>query len=208
MIKMCIRDRYVQGVVASEMPSSFEKEALKAQAVASRTYALGRIKAGTKLCDSVHCQVYREDNISRKVKNAVKSTCGQVLLSKGKLAASALYFSSSAGPTENAEDVFTTPHSYLVSVKSSYEPGATHKKETCTLTINSFVKKMRKTLPDAHFGKVTKNNIRIISRTKGGRADTCLLYTSRNSNHGPYGELQPAAEHPSDRNMPGPVLQY
>ena len=168
-------EKYVQGVVASEMPSSFEKEALKAQAVASRTYALGRMKAGTKLCDSVHCQVYREDNISRKVKNAVKSTCGQVLLSKGKLAASALYFSSSAGPTENAEDVFTTPHSYLVSVKSSYEPGATHKKETCTLTINSFVKKMRKTLPDAHFGKVTKNNIRIISRTKGGRADTVRI---------------------------------
>lgn len=60
-------EEYVQGVVASEMPSSFETEALKAQAVASRTYALGRIKAGTKLCDSVHCQVYREDNISRKV---------------------------------------------------------------------------------------------------------------------------------------------
>lgn len=164
-------EEYIQGVVASEMPDDFDTEALKAQAVASRTYALGRINAGTELCDSVHCQVYREDDISEKVKKAVDATRGQVLLYNGRLASHALYFASSAGPTENSEDVFSGSYPYLVSVDSSYEPGATHKKETETMTIATFTKKMEETFPELDFGKIKKTNIEIKSRTEGGRAD-------------------------------------
>lgn len=160
---------YILGVVASEMPASFEPEALKAQAVASRTYALGRIKAGTQLCDTTHCQVYRSDNIDRRVKKAVTATKGQVLISKGKLASHALYFASSGGKTENSEDVFSTPFPYLVSVNSTYEPGATHKKEKNTMSIATFSKKIKNTMEDLDFGAIKKSNIKIKSHSNGGR---------------------------------------
>lgn len=162
---------YIVGVVASEMPDSFEMEALKAQAVASRTYALGRVLSGTQLCDTVHCQVYRDHDIPAKVKHAVDATVGQVLVYDGKLASQALYFSSSAGDTENAEDVFSNPYPYLVSVSSSYEPGATHKKEKTTYTLKEFSKAMQDAFPKEAFGSITPSNIKIISRTNGGRVD-------------------------------------
>ena len=162
-------EKYIQGVVASEMPDSFEEEALKAQAVACRTYALGRINAGTELCDTVHCQVYRSDNISKKVKNAVNDTKGQVLLYEGRLAAHAMFFSSSAGKTENSQDVFSGTFPYLVSVSSSYEPGATHKEEKETMTIDQFAEKMKTALPKLDFGTISRSNIKIQSRSEGGR---------------------------------------
>ncbi|MBR4020935.1 MAG: stage II sporulation protein D [Firmicutes bacterium] len=160
---------YITGVVASEMPDSFEAEALKAQAIASRTYALGRINSGTQLCDTVHCQVYRDHDIPSKVRRAVKATAGQVLTYDGKLASQALYFSSSAGDTENAEDVFANPYPYLVSVSSSYEPGATHKKEKTTLTLKEFHKTIKEAFPDTDFGSIKTTNIKVTGRTKGGR---------------------------------------
>jgi len=170
-------ETYITGVVASEMPSDFDFEALKAQAVASRTYALGRILSGAELCDTVHCQVYRNDNIPPKVARAVKKTKGQLLLFDGKLASQALYFSSSAGDTENAEDVFSNPYPYLVSVSSSDEPGATHKKEVCTLSIKGFSQKIKDSLPELSFGAIKKSNIKILSRTAGGRVETIKVGT-------------------------------
>ncbi len=168
-------ETYIQGVVAAEMPDSFDEEALKAQAVASRTYALGRINAGTQLCDTVHCQAYRSDNIPDKVKKAVKATKEQVLLYDGQLAAHALYFSSSAGPTENSQDVFSGTFPYLVSVDSSYEPGATHKEEKVTLTLDQFAKKMEEAFPKLDFGKISKSTVKIRSRSAGGRVATCRV---------------------------------
>lgn len=164
-------ETYIQGVVASEMPSTFEEDALKAQAVASRTYALGRINAGSQLCDSVHCQVYRDHDIDDKVKDAVKETRGQVLLYRGKLAAHTLYFSSSAGKTENSQDVFSGTYAYLVSVDSSYEPEATHKEEKVSLSIEDFSEKIKDAMPECEFGKIKTSNIRILSRSEGGRVD-------------------------------------
>ena len=160
---------YIVGVVASEMPDSFETEALKAQAVASRTYALGRINSGTQLCDTVHCQVYRDHDIPKKVRRAVEATAGQVLVYDGKLATQALYFSSSAGDTENAEDVFSNPYPYLVSVSSSYEPGATHKKEKTTVSLKTFRQTIKEAFPDTDFGTIKTSNIKVTERTKGGR---------------------------------------
>ena len=160
---------YITGVVASEMPDSFDSEALKAQAVASRTYALGRIRSGTQLCDTVHCQVYRDHDIPAKVRRAVEATAGQVLVYDDKLATQALYFSSSAGDTENAEDVFANPYPYLVSVSSSYEPGATHKKEKKTVTLKEFRRTIKDAFPDTDFGTIKTSNIKITERTKGGR---------------------------------------
>ncbi len=164
-------EEYIVGVVASEMPDSFEEEALKAQAVASRTYALGRIKNGTQLCDTVHCQVYRDHDIPKKVRKAVLATAGQILTYHDKLASQALYFSSSAGDTENAEDVFSNAYPYLVSVSSSYEPGATHEKEKLVLSLKEFRKTVKDTFPEVDFGTIKTSNIEVCSRTKGGRVD-------------------------------------
>lgn len=162
-------ERYIQGVVAAEMPESFEDEALKAQAVASRTYALGRINAGSQLCDSVHCQAYRSTDIDDKVKDAVIATRGQVLLYNEKLAAHALYFSSSAGNTENSQDVFSGEFPYLVSVDSSNEPGATHKVEKLTLSTSEFTTRIKDAFPERNFGKINPDEIKVLKRTKGGR---------------------------------------
>lgn len=164
-------ENYVAGVVASEMPDSFEPEALKAQSVASRTYALGRIHADTHLCDTVHCQVYRSDNIPDKVQDAVDATSGQVITYNGQLASQALYFSSSAGDTENAEDVFSNSYPYLVSVSSSYEPGATHKKESVSFSSKEFQRIIKDACPDTDFGTKKTSSIKILSHTSGGRVD-------------------------------------
>lgn len=166
---------YITGVVASEMPDSFELEALKAQAVASRTYALGRINSGTQLCDTVHCQVYRNHDIPKKVRRAVEATEGQVLTYDGKLATQALYFASSAGDTENAEDVFSNPYPYLVSVSSSYEPGATHKKEKTTVSLKEFRSTIKEAFPDTDFGTIKTSNIKITERSKGGRVSALQI---------------------------------
>lgn len=70
---------YVKGVVSGEMPSNFNEEALKAQAVAARTYSLARVLNSKKngnpkahssapLCDTIHCQVYRSKSELKKLK--------------------------------------------------------------------------------------------------------------------------------------------
>ena len=74
-------EEYVKGVVASEMPASFHEEALKAQAVAARTYSLARVLKAEKngcpethpdapLCDTTHCQVYNSEADLKKVKGS------------------------------------------------------------------------------------------------------------------------------------------
>lgn len=189
-------ETYVKGVVASEMPSTFEKEALKAQAVAARTYSLSRYSRAKKsgnpashsnapVCDTVHCQVYQDKqglkqskgsgwmkDDWKKISAAVDSTKGQLMYYNGTLVEQALFHSSSGGKTENCEDVFAAAVPYLVSVESPYEDEATHKKETETLTISAFAEKMKRAYPGKNFGTVTASNIKIKSRSSGNRVET------------------------------------
>lgn len=128
-------ETYVAGVVACEMSSSFHIEALKAQAVASRTYAAAKAAAGSNpdvhplapVCDSTHCQVYRDsfdyDVDWDKVNEAVRETESEMLYYDGELVKSALYHASSGGSTENSQDVFVSAVPYLKSVDSPYEEG-------------------------------------------------------------------------------------
>ena len=134
-------EEYVISVVLSEMPADFEPEALKAQAVVARTYALRRtVKSGkhndaTVCTKSSCCQGYispeayrnkggKQANID-KIRNAVYATAGLVLVYDGKLI-DATYFSCSGGSTEDAQAVWGTEVPYLKSVKSPGEEGATH----------------------------------------------------------------------------------
>ena len=122
-------EEYIIGVVSAEMPATFELEALKAQAVASRTFAYSR---NLKVDDTVNSQVYQTneklkekwkdkyDEYINKVKKAVNETKGQVIVYKGEII-HAFFFSSSNGSTNNSEDYWSTSYPYLVSVSSPYE---------------------------------------------------------------------------------------
>lgn len=123
---------YICRVVLGEMPASFDVEALKAQAVAARTYTLQCVEDGDRhsgaVCtDHRCCQTYMEpeDYIGYrgtekdvdKVFDAVTQTAGQVLTYDGELIC-ATYFASAGGVTEDAREVWGQAYPYLVSVDS------------------------------------------------------------------------------------------
>lgn len=130
-------DTYLTGVLLAEIPADFPEEALKAQAVAARTYAWkahteGGKHADTSVCaDASCCQAYiREaDYLSRggnpehleKVRRSVLSTSGMVLFYDGE-PIEATYFSSSGGSTEAAVAVWGSDYPYLQAVSSPEEP--------------------------------------------------------------------------------------
>jgi len=113
---------YLKGVVPAELsPAVYPQlEAIKAQAVAARTYAirhLGQFEAeGYDICATPACQVYRGVAVEQRMGNeAVAATRGQVLSFEGK-PIDALYTSTCGGHTENVENVFNGPPlAYLVS---------------------------------------------------------------------------------------------
>jgi stage II sporulation protein D len=119
---------YLKGVVPEELsPDRFRGfEALKAQAVAARTYAIKNLglnrDLGFDLCDTPKCQVYGGLSAEHAESNrAVEETKGEVALYKGKLI-NALYTSTCGGMTEDAEKVFEgRPQPYLKSTECSYE---------------------------------------------------------------------------------------
>lgn len=127
-------EEYIIGVVSAEMPASFELDALKAQSVAARTYAIKKIKdtSSYDLVDTVMNQVYIDteeqkekwgDNYEfyyNKIKDAVLDTAGEYLVYEDEII-EALYFSTSSGYTQNSEDVFVSAKPYLVSVESSWD---------------------------------------------------------------------------------------
>jgi stage II sporulation protein D len=119
-------ESYLQGVVAGEMPSSWPVEALKAQAVAARSYALANLVQGKPfdLYSDVRSQVYTGVAGERpSTTQAVKATSGQVVTYGGKVA-STLYFSSSGGRTASAADVFGAAIPYLVSRPDPWDKGS------------------------------------------------------------------------------------
>jgi len=111
-------EKYLNSVVGSEMPTKWPIEALKAQAIASRTYALKQKGNNFFDIDSTQKnQVYNGlESRTYKTIRAVKSTRSLVLTYKNKLI-NALFHSSSGGMTENSQDVWKNKYSYLSSVK-------------------------------------------------------------------------------------------
>jgi len=108
---------YLQGVVANEMPHTWPLEALKAQSVAARSYALANLVKGKPfdLYSDVRSQVYQGvAGEQPRTSEAVRVTAGQVVLYGGEVATT-FYYSSSGGRTASAADVFGTEVPYLVS---------------------------------------------------------------------------------------------
>lgn len=104
-------EEYLYGVLPSEMPESFGKEALKAQAVCARSYACNQLLAnrylafGAHVDDSMNCQVYQNYGETESAVEAVKATFGRVLTQEGSCI-SAYYFSCSYGYTSDSMDIW------------------------------------------------------------------------------------------------------
>ena len=111
-------EKYLSSVVGSEMPAKWPLEALKAQAIASRTYALKQKGNPIYDIDSTQKnQVYNGlESRTYKTARAVRSTRSLVLTYKNKLI-NALFHSSSGGMTENSQDVWKNEYPYLSSVR-------------------------------------------------------------------------------------------
>ena len=115
-------EEYIKDVVAAEVGPEWDMEALKVQAVISRTYALfqKRMNGGSfyQIASSVLHQVYKGKNPDARIAYAVSETNGQILAFNGNLI-EALYHSTCGGRTEDPEDVFGKSYPYLKPVESS-----------------------------------------------------------------------------------------
>src|SRR5712691_8633204 len=120
-------EQYLYGVVPSEMPFTWHPEALKAQAVAARSYALATRKTGAfDLYPDTRSQVYLGiDHEKPSTNAAVDATAGQVVLYQGQVAKT-YFFSTSGGRTASAEDVWGEAVPYLVSVPDPYDSISPH----------------------------------------------------------------------------------
>lgn len=119
-------DAYLRGVVPIEMPSSWPTEALRAQAIAARSYGASRLHPATgtfDLYDDTRSQVYRGVEGEAATTNAaIAATSGTVLLS-GSAIANAMFHSTGGGATENNENVFVTATGAIVAGPVSYLRG-------------------------------------------------------------------------------------
>ncbi|KXL53218.1 amidase enhancer precursor [Anaerotignum neopropionicum] len=118
---------YLYGVVPAEMPQSYEMEALKAQAIAARTYAMTmlntHISLGYQLCDTTNCQVYNGySGEAARTTQAVNATAGEVACYNGK-PIEAYFSASTGGYTENSENVWYNALPYLKAVPEIAEDG-------------------------------------------------------------------------------------
>lgn len=125
-------DSYLKGVVPREVPSEWPQAAVRAQAVAARSYALATKKSGDifDLYPDTRSQFYGgADGEEKGSSEAVQATSGEVVTYKGKVVAT-YYFSTSGGKTESIEYVWagSDPVPYLVSVDDPYEQGAPYRR--------------------------------------------------------------------------------
>lgn len=116
-------DGYLRSVVPEEMPVDWPAEAIKAQSVAARSFALasrGRhASEGYDLCTTTHCQLYTGTTAEKSASNAaIKATRGEVLTYGGK-PIEALFHTDSGGMTENSEDVWGSHVPYLRAAKDT-----------------------------------------------------------------------------------------
>ncbi len=170
-------EQYVTGVLAGEMPADFSLEALKAQAVAARTYVMKRLSTNKNnkydVVDTVQNQVYLDEEqqkknwgnryteLSNKVKRAVLETKDEYLVYDGKII-DALFFSTSVGVTEDSEDVFPNKVPYLRSVSSTWDAVSPLYDKEYIYTLDKFYSLLGLKYQD-------KVNVEITSKTNTGR---------------------------------------
>ncbi len=178
-------ENYLLGVVAAEMPAEFELEALKAQAVAARTYAAKRLSqsnlsdCGYDLDTTVQTQAWLSDAQMRdkwgwlnywryrgKLNKAVIETRSMVLVANGDYIEAVYHSSSGRKPTERSEEVWSSPRPYLQNA-SSGEDNLQRYMKNYTFTSQELYKKLGiMDTPRA----LTSGDFQILVKTSVGRA--------------------------------------
>lgn len=171
-------ESYIIGVLAGEMPANFELEALKAQALAARSYVLKKMEQNKNndydIVDTVMNQVYLDESQMRakwkdqyeeklqKITKAVNDTQGEYIAYNGEVI-QAFFFSTSSGKTENSEEVFQESLPYLRSVDSTWDSDVSPVfNEIYKFTLEEFYQKLN--LPYEE-----KLQINIVDTTSTGR---------------------------------------
>ena len=182
-------ETYIAGVVAAEMPASFELDALKAQAVAARTFALKRMNVPNSNVKALHsdaqistspttCQAWISDDEQRerwgkdytkwhqKIIQAVTETAGEVLCYDGVLIDPVYHASCGGGATESAEYVWGNAKPYLVSVPCNH-PADQHSGVTMAISQAELMEKL----------DLQSNAVNVIAeeRTPSNRLKTMLV---------------------------------
>ena len=172
-------EEYIIGVVGAEMPASFNTEALKAQALVSRTYALKAIQSGKKLTDTISTQVYKDNNQLKvmwgssyntyynKIKNAVTTTKGMYITYNNQYI-DAVFHSTSNGYTEDSSNVWKNSFPYLKSVESPWDKSASSYNRTITISYS----KVSKILG---FDVTKDTPIEVLSKTKSNRINSIKI---------------------------------
>ncbi len=161
-------EEYLYGVVPNEMEAFSNPEALKAQAIAARTYSYVYLNKhssyGFNLCSTTDCHVYKGKSSESPITNkAVDDTKDMVVTYNGKLAET-LYFSSSGGMTEDSANVWGSNIAYLKSVEDKYESGKSYKYNwTLTFTADDLTQKLK----NYNLGEVT--GLEITKKSEAGR---------------------------------------
>ena len=185
-------DEYLYGVVSSEMPATFEQEALNAQAVVARTYTIYTINHNNNkhgdadICDSSSCcqaWITKEDRLARweenvrqanwqKIITAVDSTKGKIITYKGE-PIDAFFHSNSGGTTEMPINVWGgSGFEYLQSVTTAGEEGYTQYASEVELSKQDIEKKVKEKYSDFEINWSEENCIKILELTQSGRVKT------------------------------------
>ncbi|MFA5603782.1 MAG: stage II sporulation protein D [Bacilli bacterium] len=177
-------EEYIVGVLAGEMPVSFNMEALKAQTVAARSYVMKKMAYNKDkdydVVDTIMNQVYLDEEYLKtawkedfdpkikKIRQAVNATRGEYLEYKGSVV-EAFFFSTSVGKTENSEDVFINKVPYLRSVDSSWEEGVSPVfYDYFDFSIGDFCAKLG-------LSKTSKITYKILKTTSTGRVKEIMI---------------------------------
>lgn len=184
-------EEYLEGVVAAEMPVSFEMEALKAQTVAARTFALRRVSERKHeefdLCaDYSCCQAWYSDEVlarklgelwepyKEKIENAVQGTASEVLVYEGELI-EAVYFSCSGGSTEAAVEVWGNDVPYLQAVDSTGEEIAAKYKSESVYSTAEFIERIEAENKNITLSGSPTSWFGDVSYTSGGGVDKMII---------------------------------
>ena len=188
-------DTYLYGVVSSEMPASFEKEALKAQAVVARTYTIYKIQndsqkhEGADICDnSACCQAWisKEARLAKweestreeywnKIVTAVEETKGKIITYEGK-PINAFFHANSGGKTETTLNVWGgSGYPYLQTVATTGEEGYTQYQSEVICTKQEFTDKIKEKHSDFTIDFSQANCIQVLEYTDGDRVKSIQI---------------------------------
>lgn len=186
---------YILGVLRAEMPASFEEEALKAQAVAARTYTIHKMENGgsanhpeADACDDITCcQAYKSaeeaaadwgeqaQEYEAKLRRAVAETDGQCILYEGKPVL-AVFHSSSAGRTQDASAVWSASVPYLQSVETPEDSETVpNYHSTASFPAGELKSRLQQALPEAELGGSPSNWFTNIQQQPNGTVTTLTV---------------------------------